>query len=218
MPGSRGCGANMRAQPTGFIQDPRTRAGYAQLQAALTHGHPTALAAAELTAEAIRQLMDGTPPANLNARLMQHCAEQRLTSHQDWLGDLWNRARTFRDPEEHIGTDWDERRGVLERLGKALKDGVPDLADPCGFTGEGWVAEEALATELLCFLLNSGDSDSITCLTGAFAGVHLGVRSFPEEWQTQIEYSAELQRQRTAGQSHASCDSATTGSLQSHAL
>jgi ADP-ribosylglycohydrolase len=48
---SKGCGANMRVTPVGLVDcDADTLAGVAQLQAALTHGHPTALAASELTA------------------------------------------------------------------------------------------------------------------------------------------------------------------------
>ena len=56
--------------------------------------------------------------------------------------------------------------------------------DPCDLTDEGWIAEEAYATALLCFLKNSndtkqtliqsvntkGDSDSIACIAGSFAG------------------------------------------------
>ena len=75
--------------------------------------------------------------------------------------------------------------------------------------GEGWVAEEALASGLLCFLLTPenpvetlrraavtrGDSDSIACLAGAFAGAHLGIGAFPAQWKGQIEYSSELERQ-----------------------
>jgi ADP-ribosylglycohydrolase len=50
--GSKGCGANMRVTPVGLIPDLPldVLAGAAQLQAAITHGHPTALAASELTA------------------------------------------------------------------------------------------------------------------------------------------------------------------------
>lgn len=49
---SKGCGANMRVAPVGLLPDtaPETRAALAQFQAALTHGHPAALAASDLTA------------------------------------------------------------------------------------------------------------------------------------------------------------------------
>ncbi len=97
---------------------------------------------------------------------------------------------------------------MLARLDAALTSGLPDDADPCDFTGEGWIAEEALATGLLCFLLTPsdpvevlrraavtrGDSDSLACLAGAFTGAHLGLSAFPAGWRTRVEYAEELER------------------------
>ncbi|WP_407540063.1 ADP-ribosylglycohydrolase family protein [Deinococcus radiomollis] len=211
VPQSKGCGANMRVQPAGFIPGADERAGYAQFQAALTHGHPTALAAAELTAEAIWLLAGGLSPAELPDALMAHTQAQRTTYREDWLGDLW-RVVGFSGPESYISRGWDECLYVLERLDAALKARILADADPCDFTGEGWIAEEALATGLLCFLLTphdplealrraavtSGDSDSLACLAGAFAGAHLGTGAFPAEWRGQIEYAGELERQSAA--------------------
>jgi ADP-ribosylglycohydrolase len=211
MGNSKGCGANMRVQPAGFIADEGARAGYAQLQAALTHGHPTALAAAELTAEAIWLLLNDTPPAELPGALIAHAQAQRTNYREDWLGELWKVAG-FSGQVAYISRGWDECLNVLERLEAALKTGLAEGADPCDSTGEGWIAEEALATGLLCFLLTptdpveslrraavtSGDSDSLACLAGAFAGAHLGIGAFPAEWKTQIEYQGELERQSAA--------------------
>jgi ADP-ribosylglycohydrolase len=59
---------------------------------------------------------------------------------------------------------------------------------------------------LLCFLLfpddpvaairraalTSGDSDSIACLTGAFAGAYHGLAAWPADWIERIEYHDEL--------------------------
>lgn len=208
---SKGCGANMRVQPAGFIPDADARAGYAQLQAALTHGHPTALAAAELTAEAIWLLLNGLNPANLPGALIAHGRAQRTNYLGAWLGDLWQ-VVGFASPASYISRGWDECLEVLERLDAALTTGIPEEADPCDFTGEGWIAEEALATGLLCFLLTPqdpveslrraavtrGDSDSLACLSGAFAGAHLGLGAFPAEWRSQIEYAPELERQSRA--------------------
>ncbi|WP_395104988.1 ADP-ribosylglycohydrolase family protein [Actinomadura sp. SCN-SB] len=110
-------------------------------------------------------------------------------------------------PEEFIARGWDECLGVLDRLDLALAR--PDrTADPCEATGAGWVAEEAFGTALLCFLLfpddpvaaigrgaaSSGDSDSIACLAGAFAGAHLGMDAWPAEWADRIEYADVLAR------------------------
>lgn len=63
-----------------------------------------------------------------------------------------------------------------------------------------------MATALHCFLLfrdepvaalaraatTSGDSDSIACLTGAFAGAAHGLDTWPEEWAERIEHGDEL--------------------------
>ena len=211
VPISKGCGANMRVQPAGFIPDAEQRAGYAQFQAALTHGHPTGLAAAELTAEAIWLLAGGLSPAELPGALAAHARAQRKNYREDWLGDLWTQTGDH-SPEDYSSRGWDECLKVLGELESAVQSGIPAEADPCDFTGEGWIAEEALATGLLCFLLTpsdpvealrraavtSGDSDSLACLAGAFAGAHLGIGAFPAEWASQIEYADELTRQSVA--------------------
>lgn len=59
--GSKGCGANMRVAPVGLVPglSEEQRSGAAQLQAALTHGHPTALAASDLMARAVYLLAQG---------------------------------------------------------------------------------------------------------------------------------------------------------------
>lgn len=203
---SKGCGANMRVAPVGLVPglDDAERAGIAQLQAALTHGHPTALAASELTAFAVHWLRGGMTPGDLPAALRGRCAEQRCTYRDDWLADLWARPGVT-DPAEFIARGWDECLSALDALDAALAH--PDRqTDPCRATGAGWVAEEALATALHCFLLfwqepvavlaraatTSGDSDSIACLAGAFTGATHGFDAWPEDWSRRIEYGEEL--------------------------
>lgn len=205
---SKGCGANMRVAPVGLLSGMtlQHRAAIAQFQAALTHGHPTGLAASDLTAFAVADLVSGADPVGLTARLVDYAQSQRTIYHHDWLGPLWQRAGAS-SPEEFIGRGWSECLDVLARLQRALL--VLDRhADPCLATGAGWIAEEALATGLLCFLLypddavsaiqraavTSGDSDSIACLTGAFAGAHLGINAWPTDWYERIEYRERLTR------------------------
>ncbi|MEV0254828.1 ADP-ribosylglycohydrolase family protein [Streptomyces sp. NPDC050732] len=203
---SKGCGANMRVAPLGLAPglSDEQRAGAAQLQSALTHGHPTALAASDLTARAVRLLAEGAEPTGLVGLLRSYAYENRETYHERWLGELWTRGGDA-TPQAFIARGWDECLDVLARLRDALRAPSPET-DPCLATGEGWIAEEALATGLLCFLLflddpvtalrraacTSGDSDSIACLTGAFAGAHLGADAWPPEWQNRIEHGAEL--------------------------
>ncbi|MER8008607.1 ADP-ribosylglycohydrolase family protein [Streptomyces sp. NPDC094149] len=204
--GSKGCGANMRVAPIGLVPNlsDEQRAGAAQLQSALTHGHPTALAASDLTARAVRLLAQGAEPTGLVGLLRSYALENRGRYHQRWLGDLWRRAQDA-SPEAFIARGWDECLEALGRLQDAVRTASPET-DPCLATGAGWIAEEALATGLLCFLLfvdepvtairraacTSGDSDSIACLTGAFAGAYLGAGAWPTEWADRIEYRGDL--------------------------
>ncbi|MEU2777946.1 ADP-ribosylglycohydrolase family protein [Streptomyces sp. NPDC007162] len=204
--GSKGCGANMRVAPIGLAPglSDEQRSGAAQLQSALTHGHPTALAASDLTARAVRLLAQGTEPAALVTRLRAYAVDNRTRYHHTWLGDLWTRGHDA-GPEAFIARGWDECLEILDRLRDAVATASPE-DDPCLATGAGWIAEEALATGLLCFLLfpgeplaalrraacSSGDSDSIACLTGAFAGAWLGEDAWPTQWADRVEYRGDL--------------------------
>jgi ADP-ribosylglycohydrolase len=208
---SKGCGANMRVAPVGVLPtgqdgvDEETRAALAQFQAAFTHGHPTGLAAADLTARAIADLLAGHDPAHLPQHLRAYALSQRTHYHETWLGSLWEQALIFPSPQEYIAYGWDECLKVLDRLDLALQT-MDRTSDPCLQTGAGWIAEEAFATGLLCFLLypanpvaairravvSSGDSDSIACLTGAFAGAYHGLVGWPAEWVGRIEYRTQL--------------------------
>ncbi|GHA78734.1 ADP-ribosylglycohydrolase family protein [Streptomyces termitum] len=202
---SKGCGANMRVAPLGLLPAyGDAAAGAAQLQAALTHGHPTGLAASDLTARAVRLLAHGTGPDALVGELRAYARENRDRYHDAWLGDLWTRSQ---DPDalHFVRRGWDECLAVLDRLDTARRTADPE-ADPCTYTGDGWIAEEALATGLLCFLLfpgepltalrraacTRGDSDSIAALAGAFAGAHLGADAWPAAWTDRIEHRDEL--------------------------
>ncbi|MGW7429293.1 ADP-ribosylglycohydrolase family protein [Streptomyces sp. NPDC054861] len=209
---SKGCGANMRVAPVALVPGltAEQRSGLAQLQAALTHGHPTALAASDLTAHAVWLLVNACPLPHLLDELRAYARASQRTYHADWLGDLAQRAGAP-DPETYIAFGWDESLRALDRVSEALRE--PDVdQDPSTVVGAGWVAEEALATALYCFLVvggdarhalrraahSSGDSDSIAALAGAFAGAVHGIKYWPPEWREVIEYGDRLSALGTA--------------------
>lgn len=203
---SKGCGANMRVQPVGLLNvDESTRASIAQFQAGITHGHPTGLAAADITAFVIADLHHGGTVSTLPKRIRDYAESQQRVYHQTWLGDLWQRARIMPTAQDYIAHGWGEVLQVIDRLDDALLM-MNTTDDPCLTTGAGWIAEEAFATALFCFLMfphdsvavmrraafSSGDSDSIACIAGAFAGVYNGFESLPDDWVERIEYHDRL--------------------------
>jgi ADP-ribosylglycohydrolase len=209
---SKGCGANMRVQPVAFITnqygpDESDQAGIAQLQAAITHGHPTALCAADITQAAIWELANSTEPWRLLPALSDYIDSQYHVYHETYLGDLWQVAG-YASPKAYINAGWQEVSDVLDRVIDAAEAGPLDRdSDPCNIGGEGWIAEEAFATALLCFLMypddpllcirraaaTNGDSDSIACIAGAMAGAYKGISAWPKAWREQIEYKDRIE-------------------------
>ncbi len=78
--------------------------------------------------------------------------------------------------------------------------------DAWALLGEGWVAEEAVAGALYCFLVSpddyratvlraantDGDSDSLACIAGAISGAHNGLDAIPQDWRDRVERRDEL--------------------------
>lgn len=203
VPGSKGCGANMRVQPCAFAASDRWE-GLAQLQAAMTHGHPTGVAAAHATAAAVRWLADGMAPQDLLPELRALARRERDHYRSDWLGTLHER-RPGCSPEAWAARGWESVDGALVRAATVLGS-LLFADDVSARAGDGWIAEEALASALVAFLSSPdrprevlfraastrGDSDSIACLAGSLVGAHLGADAWPAEWFENIEYRDEL--------------------------
>ncbi|WP_299458730.1 ADP-ribosylglycohydrolase family protein [uncultured Microscilla sp.] len=203
--GSKGCGANMRVLPVGLLRvSMDSLSKIAQFQAALTHAHPTALAAAEFTAVAIRKLLEGVKPANLIDVLMAHAQQQSYVYHEAYLGQIWDRP-PFDSPAAFSSAGWQECLNQVQLVKQGLQNFDPNT-DPCIIAGAGWTAEESFATALYCFLsapddpvkvlqravCTSGDSDSIACLAGGLVGAATGVEALPQHWLANIEHKDEL--------------------------
>jgi len=204
--GSKGCGTVMRVPWLGLLpwsEDELVQA--AMLQAAVTHGHPTGVVASVLTALITRDLRAGAV-ADLAEITTKRCADLETAPDLSILRGLPARVSGTAQDYWHQGVV--ETSAAVRRFTDALPGFAKDpwAIDPCTLTGEGWIAEEALATALLVTaavedpvevlrraVVTAGDSDSLATLVGAFAGAALG-DVWPPEWADRLEprYRAEL--------------------------
>jgi len=209
-PSSKGCGANMRVVPTAFLDDTETALNLAQLQAAMTHGHPTALAATELTALAVRLAAQGMPLTDIPRWLTEYSLirMEHGTYRTKWLGRLRKRWPLGVSTDTSMRAGWGECLDMLCRL-NSLLDRSPAARpdDACAVLGGGWVAEEALVLGLYYAVTyresaplvvseaarTDGDSDSIASIAGAIIGAALGENAWPEDWRRRIERRADIE-------------------------
>lgn len=202
---SRGCGANMRVLPAALLPDLDDVLRVTRLQAALTHAHPVAIAATELTALAMRWATIGVDIIELPRMLLERARinTTRNTYDHEWLGKLAHRRW-------HIGGDsamviaWEIMIDKLQNLIDVIT--YDNVHDVCKLLGEGWIADEALVLGLYFAVKythdpylaismaarTAGDSDSIACIAGAIVGGHAGVNAWPSNGVARMERHNEL--------------------------
>ena len=180
--GSKGCGANMRVAPIGlYFDDLDLVADVASDQALLTHRHPAASEGSAAAALLVALARRGETPEAAHAEVMKRCAGRSPD-----FDAVFSRvpASVSKPPGE-----------VLVTLGK-----TPHAL------GEGWVAEEAVASALYCWWRHpkdfracvlegantDGDSDSIACIAGGIVGAVVGIEGIPAEWARAVEKSETL--------------------------
>jgi ADP-ribosylglycohydrolase len=180
---SKGCGTAMRVLPVGlFYQNNLDKLKEIAYSTGIcTHNHPTADAACIGAAFAVKYILDENPIILLPKYIAEFT--------------------------EGISEEWD---AALTKLHKVLTDrsfwGAENEEKALKYLGEGWVAEEAVTLALYCFLTHhkdykkvviraantNGDSDSIGCIAGGFAGAYLGIEGIPKDWIQRIDNSAYL--------------------------
>jgi ADP-ribosylglycohydrolase len=178
---SKGCGANMRVAPIGLVvaKDLEQCADIARDCARITHAHPAALEGA--AAAALLVALAHRSPAEMHAEVTRLCGG--------------------RSP------DFDE---IFAKVPHVLDAPADQVLVARGSTpealGEGWVAEEAIASALWCVwrhpddyraavlraVNTDGDSDSIATMAGSISGARLGLDAIPAEWRRDVEDSAYL--------------------------
>ena len=191
--GSMGCGAAMRVAPIGLLYSDRTALReIARASAQITHGHPAAAAAAHAAALAVRLVIDDCPVDDL----LQELAVTTAGDSAEWATALEKIPLAL----------------AATRRGEVSPDQVQMKGPERWRLGEGWVADEAVACALYCYLLaiergegyrqaviyaanTQGDSDTLACLAGGLAGAAWGLggdRGLPLDWAARVEKSAYL--------------------------
>lgn len=202
---SRGCGANMRVVPAALVNNIDTALGISQLQAAMTHAHPLALVATELTALAVRRAAEGMELTRLPYMLLEWSRQGGGGYRREWLSNLdsrrWRTVGELRMTEaHHFATH--RTQDVINLL---RYDRQPH--DVCAVLGDAWNADEALACGLYFAVhyandpvraismaaRTSGDSDSIASITGAIIGASQGAHIWPREWRDRIERQDDIE-------------------------
>ena len=175
---SKGCGSAMRVAPIGLFlwHDIPLLLETARASSMLTHRHDAAIEGAAAAALLVGLAISKTEPEEMYRALMQECAP---------------RSQDF--------------KACLEKLPALLGAEPAETLSNRGL-GEGWVAEEAVASALYCFWRSpldfeqtvitaantDGDSDSIACIAGGISGAFNGLCAIPVSWQKDIENSAYL--------------------------
>jgi len=170
---SKGCGSAMRVAAIGLLwaDDLDHLTEVARASSLLTHGHPAALEGAAAAALLVALALRGESPQQIHEQILQRCSG--------------------RSP------DFDR---CLARLPDLLGRPVGEALSEEGL-GQGWVAEEAVASALYCFwrhpddfgaavlegVNTDGDSDSIAAITGSALGARLGASGIPPRWVEQVE-------------------------------
>ena len=172
-PNSKGCGSAMRVAPIGlyFWHDEAQLLDLARKSSIATHGHDAGIEGAAAAALLVQLALRKTPPRKMYEALMAECAP--------------------RSPDF---------RRALQKVPDRLGDDPADVLSEQGL-GEGWVAEEAVASALYCFwrspddfeetvltaVNTDGDSDSIACIAGSISGAFNGLDAIPQPWRAGVE-------------------------------
>jgi DNA ligase (NAD+) len=192
--GSKGCGAAMRAAPVAwyFFDDDDALVRVAAAQSMLTHAHPTGVASSVAAAAPVAWLLQGNG--------IDGILDYTIRMVEKLDAALFAEVGVDADAAAQIGVS--EQLAILEDTKAALDDETDDV---CTLLGGAWVGEEAVATALWCFLKakgdvfeslrrganSSGDSDSIACIAGSFAGALQGEAGVPVHFRG-VERASDL--------------------------
>jgi ADP-ribosylglycohydrolase len=157
-PDDGGNGAAMRAHPVGFLRDRDAVLAVAAVQARVTHGHPTAIAAAQAVAVIVHDALSGAEASTQAPRDID----------DGTFLDAWRAAHAGDEPEP----------------GRALPRHLRDA----GMSGwETVAAAHAIAIRfahapfdaIAAAAASGGDTDTVASIVGAIVGARYGMAIFP---------------------------------------
>ena len=199
---SDGCGTVMRVSPAAFLPEGRWQP-VASWQAAITHGAAAGIAGSLLTAAIIRSAAEANLTAGrVTAAALELAAEPSLRRNvTQWLVGH-PLAEELADLDRFLDGGFATVRDCLQRAQAAIARFQRDPwgEDPCAYAGEGWRAQQTLATALLCVdaladepidalrraTVTGGDSDSIAAVAGSILGA-LHRNPWPPDWFDRLE-------------------------------
>jgi ADP-ribosylglycohydrolase/fructose-1,6-bisphosphatase/inositol monophosphatase family enzyme len=162
---SQANGALMRVAPIGIAAagDPAKAAGWARLDAAMTHPHPVCLAASAAFAAAISAGVAGANSAAMWAEAFAHAGED--------AGGAEIR-QSLLEAREGLPPDFTRNQGwVLTAFGNAFH--------------RLW-REEGFAEALTGTVMAGGDTDTNAAICGALLGAAYGREAIPQAWRSQV--------------------------------
>jgi ADP-ribosylglycohydrolase len=172
-PGNDGCGAVMRIAPLALAYEGLALTRAAQIQAALTHGHPNALEAAVAASHLLRWTLE-------EGRFHQELVLRAVSR----LRGTWNRGGVVADAllaavdfGSHPDQDWLDEPAIPTGDGGWRSASALGLAVAAALY---WGSDFTTAVDKAARI--DGDSDSVACLCGMFLGAAGGVAVLPEAW------------------------------------
>lgn len=195
---SNTCGAVMRFAPVAFLSEKKWRS-VAALQAASTHGGPTAIASSIVATALLRDVLDKSCSGELLERAIELTGDTSVIDTGLIVDHPFAGGDTDRI-DRYVGMGMSKLNKVLVKALDALKN----TSDPWGgdpsYDFPGWEAADALTCALLCVdmlperpiealqraTVTEGDSDSIAAIAGAFIGA-LFDDPWPADWVDRLE-------------------------------
>ena len=160
-PDDGGNGAAMRVHPVGCLADRAEAAAIAAMQARITHGHPSAVAAAQAVALIVHDAIDR---GELSADPPDGVDDERFLKAWGFMHSGLKQIRGGRLPlrlhDVHM-SGW-ETVAAAHAIA-LLFDGDP----------EGGIAAAAAS---------GGDTDTVACMVGAMLGASCGAGALPARW------------------------------------